>query len=88
MTNITPRTAADLGRAAAHAWMTEAQLAAMIRALGHTKTSAIARHAETARRRRLIWVAEGMGTNEADPSVSDAELEAIEADEAAAQAEG
>jgi AraC-like DNA-binding protein len=65
MTHLTFETAETMGRTAAHMGISEEQLSAMFRALGQSTTGTLARSGETARRRRLIWMAEGMGCNDA-----------------------
>jgi len=67
---ITRETAETMGRTAAHVGMSEPQLAAMFQALGFTSTASIARYGETARRRRLVWMAEGMGCNDAERDIA------------------
>jgi hypothetical protein len=64
MTHLTFETAEAMGRTAAHMGISEEQLSAMFRALGQSTTGTLARSGETARR-RLIWMAEGMGCNDA-----------------------
>jgi hypothetical protein len=75
--SITPEQARAIGRTAAHASMTEAQVVAIMQALDFSPTGKVTERAIRAYRLRLIWIAEGMGdVNEADPTATDDELNA------------
>lgn len=61
---MTLDTAETLGRTAAHTGISAEQLAAVFTAL--RAPARLARQAETCRRLRLVWIAEGMGSNNAE----------------------